>query len=147
MDPLKKSRWRYYNALLLVSLMLPMSIAAVLDFAPDYSGSIAGAVAPGAKRDKPLSGGINEKVYFITNVIGNETIKELEANLLLERLSLTIRGQGLRFFKMLLPFGGFGVLILCIGYIIHKKKQNKSILSFMLGGHAPPCDTQLFCIS
>lgn len=147
MDLLRKSRWQSYNAIILISLMFYMSVVTALDILPDYSGGSAVAGAPEAVRDIPIPGKNNTKAYFITNITGNEAIKELEANLTLERLSLTVRGPVLRFFKILLPFGGLAILILSILYVVRKNGQNKSILSALLGGHAPPYGFQLFCIS
>jgi hypothetical protein len=115
-----------------------MSVITAPDIDPGDIGYSSVRGNAGAAGTIPIPVRNNTKSYFITTFAGNETINELETNLFLERYTLGSRGLVLRFYKILLPFAGFGVLELCIGYVISKKKQNKSILSAFLGGHAPP---------
>lgn len=78
------------------------------------------------------------KTYFLTPLSGNEIISEIEVNLLTHRQVKDYRGFNFRFNKLLLPIVSLGVLVLCFGYVINKKDQDKSILATFLGGHAPP---------
>lgn len=147
MDLQRKRRWQPCYAFLLISLMFYMPIVTALDILPDYSGSTAVTAASEAVRGIPIPGKNNTKTYFITNITGNEAIKELETNLTLERLSWKVRGPVLRFFKLMLMFSGFAILILSTLHVVRKNRQNKSILSTLLGGHAPPYGFKLLCIS
>lgn len=137
MNLLNKYRWKYCNALLILSLTLQMFIVITPEVTVVNSGtSMIGN--SGNVNYTPLPLKNNQRLYFITAFTGNESISEVESYLSIDRNSLGFRGFTLRFFKYLLPAAGLGVLVLCFGYVINKKEQHKSILTILLGGHAPP---------
>lgn len=138
MNNQSRNKWYYSNALLLLSLTLQLFVVAAPagDIINQGYSSVAGS--PQALTYLPLPVSDNEKIHYVTAFAGNETINESKSNLVIGRNTVGYKDLVLRFFKLLFSCTILGVLILCFGYVISKRKQNISILATSLGGRAPP---------
>jgi hypothetical protein len=121
-----------------------MSIVVTPISAAVSSGNPSAAANAGNLKYIPFPFRNGEKV--LTVFTGNETFNVIETYLSIDRNIYNLKGLILRFFRIILPCAGFGLLILCFGYVINKKEQNKSILTIRLGGHAPPNNLRMQAI-
>jgi hypothetical protein len=133
----KKGRKQFYSLALIVCLVFQLCIVISPSVDEYNSTPVINKLDYIIGLQTPLDNK-QGRLYFLSVWSGNETLNEIETNLSIDRNSWNSSGLILRFFNTLLPYTGLGVMILCFGYVINKKEHKKSILSILLGGHAPP---------